>query len=105
MNIEIAPKEYEIRATWDNARLYCFSLNIDGKVGWRLPTVKELDQFYLLPNGDFARGFYWSSQEDSDTHAIDVDFRRSAMIEFGSTRENKEYEDNLVRPVRDLKDD
>jgi hypothetical protein len=104
MNIEIAPKEYEIRANWDNARLYCFALCIDGKTGWRLPTVKELDQFYLLPNGDFARGFYWSSQEVDDTHAIDVDFRRSAIIEFGST-ENKDYADNLVRPVRDLKDD
>jgi hypothetical protein len=32
--------------TWDDARLYCFSLNIDGKTGWRLPTIEELDSLH-----------------------------------------------------------
>ena len=38
MNFEIAPKETEIQATWDEAKMYCFSLNIDEKlVGGYLP--------------------------------------------------------------------
>lgn len=40
-NIETAPQEYWINCTYDEAILYCFSLNIDGKTGWRLPTSSE----------------------------------------------------------------
>ena len=39
--IEIAPVEYHKKLTYTDSKLYCFSLNIDGKVGWRLPTQKE----------------------------------------------------------------
>jgi hypothetical protein len=40
----VAPIEY-IKDTllYNEAKLYCFSLNIDGKVGWRLPTVAECE--------------------------------------------------------------
>jgi len=41
MTIEIAPKEYHRLLTMHESILYCFSLNIDGKIGWRLPTQKE----------------------------------------------------------------
>jgi hypothetical protein len=41
MTIEIAPEEYHKKLTWNESILYCFSLNIDGKIGWRLPTRKE----------------------------------------------------------------
>ena len=27
--------------TYDEARMYCFSLNVDGKIGWRMPTSNE----------------------------------------------------------------
>ena len=43
--IEIAPKSAEIKSNWADARLYCFALNIDGKIGWRLPTKKELKTY------------------------------------------------------------
>ena len=62
MNFEIAPKSTEIQANWDDARLYCFSLNIDGKVGWRLPTKEELNEIYESEN-DFEVRWYWSSTE------------------------------------------
>ena len=62
MKFEIAPKEYEIQANWDDARLYCFSLNIDGKIGWRLPTKEELNEIYESDN-DFQKSYYWSSTE------------------------------------------
>jgi hypothetical protein len=44
MNFEIAPKSTETKLNWNDARLYCFSLNIDGKTGWRLPTNDELHE-------------------------------------------------------------
>jgi hypothetical protein len=59
MNFEIAPKSTEIQANWDDARLYCFSLNIDGKIGWRLPSISELNQIYNSEN-DFDGVWYWS---------------------------------------------
>jgi len=100
MNFEIAPKSTEIRANWDNAKLYCFSLNIDGKTGWRLPTDKELADIYLRCRDIFSHGYYWSSQEFNSTHAIDFDFRE-ASINIGSSPTNKENV-NLIRAIRDL---
>lgn len=41
MNIELAPEAYWKDLPVDEAILYCFSLNIDGKIGWRLPTDRE----------------------------------------------------------------
>ena len=41
--IEISPAETEIWTdSYHDAKLYCFSLNVNGKVGWRLPTSEEL---------------------------------------------------------------
>ena len=39
--IEVAPIEYHPLLNRDEAIMYCFSLNIDGKTGWRLPTFEE----------------------------------------------------------------
>jgi hypothetical protein len=64
MNFEIAPKSTEVRLTWEEARMYCFSLNIDGKTGWRLPTKEELDSIYHSEN-DFVSTNDWSSTENS----------------------------------------
>jgi hypothetical protein len=36
--IEIAPEEYHKKLSWNEAMLYCFSLNINGKIGWRIPS-------------------------------------------------------------------
>lgn len=62
MKFEIAPKETEVILNWDDARLYCFALNIDGKTGWRLPTKEELFAIYQTRN-DFVKRGYWSSTE------------------------------------------
>lgn len=102
--IEIAPKEYEIRSNWHDARLYCFALNIDGKIGWRLPTVDELHIIYNTAYCDFGRWYYWSCEEHDTENAIDVDFQGQS-IHFNASPENKGYDENTVRPVRDLKDD
>ena len=73
--IEIAPYEYIKRMSFEDSKLYCFSLNIDGKIGWRLPTYVE----YI--NIDGLGGWY---DDDEWKHKVD-----------------KYY----VTPVRDLKDD
>lgn len=41
--IKISPREYHINCTYNEAILYCFSLNIDGYSSWRLPTEEERD--------------------------------------------------------------
>jgi hypothetical protein len=40
LKIEIAP-ESDLRMSYNDAILYCFSLNIDGKIGWRMPSFNE----------------------------------------------------------------
>lgn len=40
--LKLAPKEYhKFNMTLDEARMYCFTLMVDGEVGWRLPTRAE----------------------------------------------------------------
>ena len=75
--IEVAPKETEIMANWDEANLYCTFLEVDGKKGWRLPTTDELKEIYnsahdlRIPTkaelnemynygNNFSDSFYWS---------------------------------------------
>ena len=44
MWIELAPEEYRVRLRQCEVKMYCFSLSIDGKVGWREPSTDELYQ-------------------------------------------------------------
>ena len=47
MNIEYAPKEYQIQTcSYQDSVLYCFQLEIYGIVGWRLPTLDEYSMLY-----------------------------------------------------------
>lgn len=43
--IEFAPEEYWIEINWWDAKVYCFSLTIDDKTGWRLPTFEEFAEW------------------------------------------------------------
>lgn len=91
--VEIAPKAFESYLNWHDATLYCFSLNINGKVGWRLPSVLELKEMYLVDT-DFEGG-YWSSTE-SELHATCV-----FMSHFYTTHWLKN--DSMhIRPVRTI---
>ena len=94
MNFEIAPKSTEIQANWDDARLYCFSLNIEGKTGWRLPTKDELNEIYESEN-DFV-GYYWSSTEYNGYLAWYQGFLNGYQTDYNY----KYYGGNYVRAVR-----
>lgn len=95
MNFEIAPKETEIQANWDDARLYCFSLNIEGKTGWRLPTKEELNEIYESDN-DFEKSYYWSSTEYTGYGAWSQYFNNGYQSNFSV----KNYGDRFVRAIR-----
>lgn len=97
MKFEIAPKETEVRLNWADARLYCFSLDIDGKTGWRLPTIAEILKMHRSDN-DLEVWYYWSSEDESDV-----------SLSYGSKHNDvarlyKYYDECYVRAVRDLKD-
>jgi hypothetical protein len=96
MKFEIAPKETEIKANWYDARLYCFSLNIDGKVGWRLPTKEELNEIHESKN-DFEKYWYWSSTELTGDRVWGQYFHNGRQY-----TSNKNYGDTYVRAIRDL---
>jgi len=95
MNFEIAPKSTEILANWDDARLYCFALRVDGKTGWRLPTKKELNTMVDFLNGN---DYYWTSEEWGNVSVWvqkGVAYRGN-YHQFHAHRESK----NKVRAVR-----
>ena len=94
MKFEIAPKSTEIQANWDNARLYCFSLNIDGKTGWRLPNKEELNEIYQSRN-DFENLWYWSSTEYTGNYAWNQNFYNG-----GQGNRKKDYGNGYIRAIR-----
>ena len=95
--IEIAPEEYwKIDLTWDEAKMYCFCLDIDGKTGWRLP---DIDDFHSNKVTTASRHWFWTA-EDLGSDAMIV---RPAGLHFMEWDKNND--DAVAMPVRDLKDD
>ena len=96
MNIEIAPIEFQKELNWEDAKLYCFSLTIDGKTGWRLPTNKE-QEFLQSQTVESSDEWYWTSNDDDDWV---VCYNWHSELGSHSFKEHIRY----ARPVRDLKD-
>jgi len=99
MNFEIAPKETEITANWDNARLYCMFLEIDGKTDWRLPTMEELIEIYESVNDFVHSNYYWSSTELNGYGAWVQGFSDGSQANG-----TKNYGGYYVRAVRTIKE-
>ena len=102
--IEIAPKEYEVSLSFHESKMYCFLLSIDGKLGWRLPTIDELgtirNRKQVNPACDLddcTSLFYWSSTPTA------VDSSTAWGIAFYGGSEVYDYKDFSfnVRCVRD----
>lgn len=96
MNFEIAPKETEIKTDWYGARIYCFSLNVDGKTGWRLPAIHELIEIYES-NNDFKKWYYWSDAGKNEFNAWLHNFSDGHRFHTG-----KAAGCMYVRAIRDL---
>ena len=59
--IEIAPEQYWITCTFKEAKLYLQFLEIEGKIGWKLPTAYHYNRHFLEGlQGDF----WWDSSWD-----------------------------------------
>ena len=70
MTFEVAPKEFRIRCTYNNALWYCFTLNVNGRTGWRLPTKKEVSRHNLT-------GWYLNRSNGSWEELIVTPVRKS----------------------------
>jgi hypothetical protein len=57
----------KFRMTYEEAVMYCFSLNINGKIGWRLPTIEEFDG-----NVNFVWNFNDQTNRNNSWHVIPV---------------------------------
>lgn len=79
--IKLAPEEYWVKCTFQEIKLYLFTLNIDGKVDWRLPTDVEIEFNPKL-------GSWWTTEDLLDAHW------------YSTVKPTY-----LLIPVRDLKDD
>lgn len=89
--LEVAPHEYRPELTWQEAKMYCFSLTIDGTTGWRLPTSFEWNTLTVQDSiCDYSYLHPWLSQRNSC-----MTFRNGTLvIPSNKTRP--------VVPVRDL---
>lgn len=89
--LEVAPDNYRPELTWEEAKMYCFSLDIDGTIGWRLPTSFEWNTLTIQDSMcDYSYIHPWLSQRNSC-----MTFRNGTLvIPSNKTRP--------VVPVRDL---
>ena len=97
---EIAPKESEIQRRWNDGSQYVEKLIIDGKSGWRLPNMEELNEIYLSDN-DFKKAWYWSSTTDGRGYVYSQYMGNGIQGCFGGEL----YKEYYVRAIRDLKAD
>jgi hypothetical protein len=96
--------------TWDEADVYCTTLNLGGRMGWRLPTVAELSSLIdktnpkspQLPAGqtmfqNIQFGGYWSSIPYADSPLY---YAWSVLMSDGNVAINGKIYYSFVWPVR-----
>ena len=91
--IEISPLDYEQVLEWEDAKLYCFSLTVDDKTGWRLPTLADLIDIYTRSDIECSPERYWASDiMDEDLENIKGDLAnnyKTIPILYGETISKK----------------
>ena len=94
MYIELSPKEYERRFTYDDAKLYCDLLLIDNKDDWRIPTLQELKSVLndLQPAAGEA---YWTSTMEITGDPVGMFFNGF----------NRCFPKNMILTVRAIRND
>lgn len=98
MNIEVAPKEYEVTANWDEAIMYCFTLGNN----WRLPTNQEMDYLIKNRNGYELVGRYWTSTKVSMAGRMYSWYYNGNTHTASPSEFSPDIVSMLVRPVRDI---
>jgi hypothetical protein len=93
-----APYDQSKDADWAGAGVLSKSLGIGGYSDWRLPSMSELKDMYNNLHhaglGNFAKGYYWSSDESRQYYAWNVNF--TTGIQYCSGKKSPGY----VRVVR-----
>lgn len=63
--LEVAPDNYRPELTWQEAKMYCFSLNISGTIGWRLPTSFEWNTLTIQDSVcDYSHLYPWINHQN-----------------------------------------
>ena len=89
--LEVAPHEYRPELTWQEAKMYCFSLNIDGTIGWRLPTSFEWNALTIQDSMcDYSYLYPWINRQN-----MCITYRNGSLASKPGTI-------RPVVPVRDL---
>jgi hypothetical protein len=110
MNFEIAPVDYWQALPFEYTRLYCFSLNIDGKTGWRLLSKEELARILSAPDTENYT-LHWAQEADCHkdrmAHCVYNDGTSTHCVYNDGISHEYIYKTERVGtlPVRDLKDD
>jgi hypothetical protein len=97
--IETAPNNNLKILNYDDAKLYCFAATINGKTGWRLPTIDELKEIYQTTKQ--YKTYYWSSTPSEKDGYQQIMF----FYDKGEVVPDRKENNCFVLPVRDLKDD
>lgn len=100
MNIEICDKIYERKLNWNDGKLYCDLLIIDGKDDWRLPTLEELTDISYIDN-DFYQAIYWSFDSYKSEYIMFYyrEFTNKSKGLIGMNDSSARY---FIRPVRTI---
>jgi hypothetical protein len=93
-NLEIAPRDFAEKMTWEAAKKACADLGD----GWRLPTKEELNDMYRNKDkiGAFTLDNYWSSSENTNFYSWSQDFSS------GIQNSNSKLNPNYVRAIKSL---
>ena len=100
----VSPKSSEKRLSWEDAVLYCKSMNYGGYADWRLPTPQEAeiigkskDEVNLVLGYGMGDTYYWSIANNENGRAVEF-----YISKFGycSGKWGSETKHNLVRMVR-----
>lgn len=110
--IELAPASTDVILNWKDANLYCFALNIDGKTGWRLPTMDEMIDISQIVNSTLiVPSAYWTSLKAESRYvsipSIDEEYCNYGVYtvplnSIWAARFDGEHKHYRVRAVRDI---